>query len=202
MPRKAAEKWWSMPITGAMKQYCIENGIKVPDRSKPFKAPPEVCYYYKDYGVIGEEWKVKTWKEVFAERKQRQDRALSFKRNYDEYGKEKIKPCYIWVFDNRKMNWFFSDVYFYVVTTKKTFALNFREGFKKELIEKIMQLFPLGVEPSADNMYEYAEKFIQTYNTKGAISPKMGERPEGKVVCWCKVGKYGILDIEDVKNLL
>lgn len=172
MPRKAAEFWWNFPIKGV-------------ERDK-FICPPEVSYYIK-YGGCNK-WEPVTWKEVYLKRKEQNLRNIN--RELISYN-ERIVPCYIWVFHN-DWDFPFGGWHIYVQTLKKDYALNFRtsrKGQHTELIEKIKDMYPVGV--LTFDFEDWAKEFAKKYPKK---SKKRKE--EGAVLCWCKINERG--DVVDI----
>lgn len=170
MCRKAAEFWWKI------------------------KVPKNVKYYWHDGGThfgTKPDWKVYTWQEEFQRRKENLEHNLWVKR---ECYSTKIIPCYVWVFFNPHFP--YSGWWIYIKTSKEDFGINFRYGFNRVLIEKAMNMFPMGVFPTLENFDEWAEVFTKKFPHVGFKRRKK----QGLKRCWCKIESGKLIDLSTSKN--
>lgn len=165
MTRKGAEFWWNL------------------NRKEKIIIPPEVALYSRDH--VNEDWKITTWKDIFALRKQRQQSSLNYKRRCEI---SKIKHCLIWVFYNN--SWLYGGWWIYIKTLKKDYALNFKND-RPDLVMKIMTMFPCGIIPLKENFYQWAESFAKEYH-----SDSFKRKIQGLKMCKCEIdGHANLKDI-------
>lgn len=146
--------------------------------------PPGVAYLTNnDSWSRPINWKATTWKDIFAERKARQEININFKLS----GQSIIKPCFIWVFKNEQ-SFPFGGWWIYIKIFKEDIVLNFR-NHKPRLILKCMQLFPCGILPVNENFHLWVEAFEKEFHKTGR------RKKNGLVMCHCKMLNGQIVDI-------
>lgn len=163
MSREAAEFWWNLPM----------NGVERPK----FVCPPEVSYYKKDIRDMN--FVPVTWKEIFAERKKKQESNIRSKIGRTE----QIRPCFINVyFDDidYKGSW----LMYIVLRERRVYARNL-------LKSKIMDMFPCGVIPF--DFKTWAEAFERTHHRNFKDQRR---KKNALLKCWCLIDNRG--DIADI----
>jgi hypothetical protein len=143
------------------------------------KLPRHIAYLHKPHSHS--DWIEVTYKEILDKKIEQQKWELQIKTRSN-----KIKPCYIWVFNNDY--WLMGGWYLYIKTLKEDYALNFRNP-NKELTLKIMELYPCGVIPVLENFDSWAEAFSKTFSHKGFKRKKN----QGLLKCFCELNEYNEL---------
>ena len=122
--------------------------------------PKGVAYLIKD---IGQDWREVTYKEIFARKKAKQDSHIREKRAHEE-----VRPCAVWVFENKPL-WglFFGGWFVYIRTLQGDVPLNWKWP-RKDLIMQVKQLFPCGCLPF-DDIYDevWFDAFEKKYHYPG-----------------------------------
>lgn len=173
MPRSAAEFWWKIT------------------------PPPHVAYYEKtDFATplskIDTKWREVTYAQLKEKKLERQKSELRAKLYPDEFN----KPCFIWVFYNN------SDImggwWIYIKTLEKDWGITFRHEKNKALVEKLMELFPMGIFPSYENHEWWCVKFAEKFKFDNQNRKKgyfKGKRKMGLAKAWCKYDWNKLIDI-------
>ena len=149
MFRSGAKSWWGVDL------------------------PKHIAYLYKPIGYE-KEWTERTYAEIFAQKKQKQDNDIWKKRAHC-----KQVPCYIYV-------WYFdSDFLFggwYVLVQTRRYGdwyLNWKVQYKQEgLLEKVMRMINVGVFP------ELKEMWFEAFCRKYAVLPRGCHTKRG--ICFAK----------------
>lgn len=160
MSRAGAERWWKMEV------------------------PPDVKYYFHDghqlWNDMKPKWQAHTWTMEHALRTDKQNSNTWRKRK----STQEVKPCYVWVFYNDPDNFpFFTGWYVYIKTLNDDYALNFRTH-KKELISKIMELYPCGL---FTDFQLWAPSFAQQFRHAGFKR----KNNQGIAKAWCQFNESG-----------
>lgn len=180
MTREAAEFWWNIPIKG------IER--------KPFIVPKNVIHY--SHNIKTRKWEAWTWEDEFKKRKAKQKAQLHYNRQSHEPIK---KPALIHVFSSSQSGW-----YIYILTLKEFYSIYYyRNGWKHELVLKIMRDNPCGVIPIYENIDVWCENFTKLHSTKSFLYPtkEFYFKPKrGVLKCWIEIDNNKTIKILKYKH--
>lgn len=133
---------------------------------------------YKETDVRGE-LKTITWAEVLDLRRQRQRGQMDDIRRVPT---PRIVPCYVWTF--RVPGWLYGGWWAYVVTLRKSIAVNFRH-FDLKLAMSIMESVPLGILPLEANFEAWMKELARRHPRK----QMRDRRKAGSIVGWIDDGE-------------
>lgn len=140
--------------------------------------PRHIAYMYKDYS--GGDWKEYTYEEIFARKKERQDKHISYKRRC-----EKIVPGCVYVFYNESC--IMGGWWIYVRTIKENIPLNFR-NHRPDIIRQVRNLFPCSVLPFDELLYsDWCPAFERLFHVQGR------RKRNATVFCHCRFNSNGNL---------
>lgn len=162
MKKSAAEFWWGVKLPYGV-AYLIRND-------------------YQFFGGDGPKWKEVTYREILDKKIEKQDGELYRKRVSGS-----VVPGYVWVFYNS--GFLMGGWYIYIKTLKTDYGINFRHDRNGELVERAMQMFPLGVFPLEEYFDEWAEKFANKFSHVGFKR----KSNQGLAKCMCGINEYGKL---------
>lgn len=147
--------------------------------------PADVAFVIKQCG----ERKFITWEKVLNDRRDKQARQLSLKRN--TYGRIEWRRCIVWVFFND--TWCFHGWYCYLEGFKWDYGINWNRSHdgREDLENKLMQLFPV-INLLFPDFYEWMKEFCKAHPWK-----KFGcKLHQGKALAWVKFEGSKITEIE------
>lgn len=83
------------------------------------------------------------------------------------------KPCFVWVFWTNGLGstGFFMGWWLYIQTAKRDWQLDIRRCWDKEIILKIMRMFPCGHTPMIENLEAWMPDFAKQYHRPTAKRP-------------------------------
>jgi len=141
--------------------------------------PKHIAYLYSDYPG---DWKEVTYHEILQKKIDRQNSNISMKRLPDLI----TKPAFIWVFYND--TWIYGGWWIYIKTLKEDYPLNFKDhlGYK-QLIERIMNLYPCGILPF--DFSTWASQFEKIYHRKRV------RKKEALLKCYCQITNNKVINI-------
>ncbi len=99
-----------------------------------------------------------------------------------------VRPCFICTFYNKGFP--FGGWWLCVYTLKNSWTLDFRD-YRKELILKIMRMYPLGYLPFIENFGIWKESFANAYHYPTQKRPNH----QGMVIACAKVDYSGLVEI-------
>lgn len=124
--------------------------------------------------------------DILENKRRRERRRVEWqRRNWEDV----TCPCFIWTFYNP--GFIYGGWWLYIKTAKESFRVTFRND--KEMILKIMDLFPCGLLPIIENFDLWKATFAETYHRP------IKNRPEqnGMVIAWARLSYNGmLLDVE------
>jgi hypothetical protein len=154
-----------------------------------FNLPPGVAYIINGRRV--------TYADVGKAKKEKQRRQLACKREDSIFCEERI-AVYIWTFYNDPdICPFYSGWHCYIYgwhKHKHEWWVGGRGDIGSSLQEMTMTAFPLGIEQSAKNFYQWKEAFAKAY-------PIVAPRISGKAKAWAVIDGCKILSIEPVTKI-
>lgn len=136
--------------------------------------PTDVVYVVNGHAI--------TRTDILENKRRRQRRRLEWKRrNWEPV----VRPCFIWTFYNA--GFIYGGWWLYIKTAKESFRVTLRND--KEMILKIMDLFPCGLLPIIENFDRWKATFAETYHRP------IKNRPDrnGLVVARAQLSASGML---------
>lgn len=118
--------------------------------------------------------------DILENKRRRQRRELEWKRrNWEPV----IRPCFIWTFYNQ--GFIYGGWWLYVQTLHESFGI----GRSKEMVLKIMGLFPCGYLPMVENFEVWKVEFARIYRRPTRKRPDKN----GMAPAWAQLSHNGIL---------
>jgi len=131
------------------------------------------------------DWIEYTKFEQVKEKVRQQEANIEYKRRSSH-----LVPCFVWVFYND--SFLYGGWYIYIKTLKEDYGLSIRYKTSKDLIEKIMTLYPCGIIPKIEFVKLWFVKFATEYHHFGFKRGK-GKWKQGLAQCWCVIDEAGRL---------
>lgn len=122
-------------------------------------------------------------------KRERQERQLATRRRNYETAQ---RPCFIWVF---KVETFpYEGWWLYVKTLKNSWGLDFQR-FDRELILKIMRLWPCGYLPIIENFGLWKREFAKVYHRETSKR----QLNQGMVIAMAEIDYLGrLVDVQQI----